>query len=198
MEVKMRILGFFLLIMMLGFSYAIAESNESKLKEFRKRYKRIKDSRDPEKFFELANWARKNKLYTQAYKLFHKILELDPDHKSTRRLLGFRYFRGKWLKEREIMAAKGLIRYKGIWLTEAEKELEDLKDLKKKIKRFKRKIEALKKVRLKVRKKVCLKKILKRPIYQFELLYSFYYYPYYYYPYYWPYQYWSQRRIGTR
>lgn len=52
---------------------------------------------DPEALFELARWAGNNALPNRSKELLGEVLELDGDHASARRLLGYVRADGKWL-----------------------------------------------------------------------------------------------------
>lgn len=96
----------------------------TKEEEYAERVKRI-DAKDPEAQFDLGRWCADNGLKEQAADRFRKTIEIQPDHEGAHLALGHRKLEGRWLSEDEFNAAKGLVKYKGEWVTPQEKELSE-------------------------------------------------------------------------
>ena len=66
------------------------------------------DRTDPAALFEVAVWAKKNKLDHRAGKIIAEILDLDSDHSGAHKMLGHVHADGKWTKLPDaIQLAKG-------------------------------------------------------------------------------------------
>jgi hypothetical protein len=78
--------------------------------------------------WELAQWCRNHHLTPQGEQHLRRVVELDPDHAEARRILGYKRVEGKWVTQAEVMAARGLVYYKGQWRTSQEVELLKEKD----------------------------------------------------------------------
>ncbi|MBN1912539.1 MAG: HEAT repeat domain-containing protein [Pirellulales bacterium] len=70
--------------------------------------------------WDLAEWCREHKLTDQRETHLRRIIELDPDHKMARGLLGYQFFDGKWQTHDVLMTGRGLIRFEGNWLSAQE------------------------------------------------------------------------------
>lgn len=101
-------------------------------KEFEKRRAAI-DGKDVAELMKLYTWAKGANLKTQAKSVLRDILDVEPDNATARELLGYKKFGDKWVTEKEYerlaaeaekkeKMAKGLVEYKGQWVTPAEKE----------------------------------------------------------------------------
>lgn len=87
------------------------------------------DAGDSSAFFNFALWCRRNGYEERIVESYlWKVLGISPDHTAAREMLGYRKFRGQWLKKAEIdaiskaeldkeMRLKGLVKYDGQWLT---------------------------------------------------------------------------------
>jgi hypothetical protein len=73
--------------------------------------------------WKLARWCRDHKLRTLSQQHLTRILELDPDHAEARNLLGFRNKGGRWMTREDLMAARGMIKYEGRYVTRQHVEL---------------------------------------------------------------------------
>jgi tetratricopeptide (TPR) repeat protein len=120
---------------------AIDKKHESKVEIFYKKLERIKDSKKASDFYKLSLWAWDKGLYKQRKDMLKKVIKLDPNHSVARELLGYVFFKGKWMTYAEANRKKGLIYYKGRWITKANKELQELKKIHTNIKRIKRELE---------------------------------------------------------
>ncbi|NIL96250.1 MAG: hypothetical protein GTO53_02770, partial [Planctomycetales bacterium] len=67
--------------------------------------------------WELAEWCRQNRLSAQRQEHLERIVELDSDHEQARRLLGYQRVGNRWLTEEQIMTERGMVKYKGRWIT---------------------------------------------------------------------------------
>lgn len=71
----------------------------------------------------LAEWCRQHKLSDEYQRHLERILELNPSHVEARTALGFRQKNGKWLKREDLMADRGLVNYKGRYITPQQVEI---------------------------------------------------------------------------
>jgi hypothetical protein len=77
----------------------------------------------PEACMEAAEQAKAHRLHRRDIrKAYEKAIEIDPDFKPAREILGFKYLDGKWISEREWKLAKGYQWYRGELLEPAEIE----------------------------------------------------------------------------
>ncbi len=87
-----------------------------------------------ENHLEIAQWCSKNLLPDLAKQHRYQVLELDPDHKQARQLLG--YFRdddGEWTTRSEVLGEKrGMVRQGGAWKSKQQIEVEQRLDRQKK------------------------------------------------------------------
>jgi len=100
---------------------------------------------DLEGHVELARWCAREKLKAEAESTWRKVLEIDPDHAEARKALGYtKLDDGRWATEEEAMAAKGLVKHEGKWVTPAERdaavskaaEEERLKEVRRRVRRL--------------------------------------------------------------
>lgn len=70
----------------------------------------------PKDHFDLALWARDRGLKGRSDELLNKVIALDPDHDGARKALGYEKFQGQWLKDDELMVARGFVKHGGKWL----------------------------------------------------------------------------------
>lgn len=115
------------------------------------------DPKDASSLFELAMWCRRNGYADSiAQSYLWKVLTVDPDHAMARKMLGYRKFRGQWLKKKEIeqiqkdeldkeMRLIGMVKYSGQWLKpDAAKylsQMEELEALREDLERQRRQLE---------------------------------------------------------
>jgi hypothetical protein len=71
----------------------------------------------------LAEWCRERSLLDQRDVHLERIIELDPDHVEARRALGYGQIGGQWMRQDEVMAQRGYVRYQGRWRTQQEIDL---------------------------------------------------------------------------
>ncbi|MDA1048858.1 MAG: HEAT repeat domain-containing protein [Planctomycetota bacterium] len=71
----------------------------------------------------LAKWCRDNDLREQSEQHLLRVIELDPQHESARRALGYSEIGGQWVKQDEHLGRQGYVRYEGKWRLPQEIEL---------------------------------------------------------------------------
>ncbi len=76
-----------------------------------------------EAHWKLSEWCRENKLRDLSEQHLARILELDPNHAEARGFLGFRNKDGQWLNQDGVMAARGLVKYEGKYVSQQHIEL---------------------------------------------------------------------------
>ena len=109
-------------------------------------YERLKIQHDDtvEGNWAIAEWCRENRQNDQREFHLRRILTLDTDHAEARRLLGYQQVDRRWLTKEEIMIERGMIKYKGNWMTPQQARLKEQEekqkvaegDWKKKVKRW--------------------------------------------------------------
>jgi hypothetical protein len=77
--------------------------------------------------WDLAQWAKQNKLSRYVGPLSEKVIAIDPNHEGARRELRHEKVGGKWLTYEQAQEAKGLKQVDGRWMTTAEVELRERK-----------------------------------------------------------------------
>jgi hypothetical protein len=75
---------------------------------------------DVEGRYRLALWCEANGLAACALREHRAVVTLDPDHRASRRALGFEQVNGRWVAGREAMEAKGFVAFDGRWITPEE------------------------------------------------------------------------------
>jgi len=113
---------------------SIDYNTKSNLEVYYEKYNKIKDSKNADDFYELAEWAKKNKVTKFLSELYKRTIELSPNHLGARTSLGYILFNDKWLTKNEYMKVKGFVLFKGKWMTPAEKELIEQEEKEKKLK----------------------------------------------------------------
>ena len=73
--------------------------------------------------WDLAEWCGDLRLLDERKEQLEMLLDLDPDHEETRRLLGYVRHNGRWMTRDDMMASRGYVRHKGKWVTTQELEL---------------------------------------------------------------------------
>ncbi|HLG41865.1 MAG TPA: hypothetical protein VI643_00770, partial [Planctomycetota bacterium] len=72
---------------------------------------------------ELARWCGREKLKAEAAETWRAVIAIDPEHAEARKALGYLKLEdGRWATEDEIMAAKGLVKFEGRWMSPAERD----------------------------------------------------------------------------
>jgi len=81
------------------------------------------DPKDPDALFDLALWCEREGLRREVDPLIRAVLELDPDHRSTRARQGLVKYAGLWMTperaHRLRMMKEGFVRYDDRWFTPA-------------------------------------------------------------------------------
>lgn len=108
------------------------ESKQTPEEEYQER---LKDTnlKDTDAVFELVAWCKENKLEKYSKKHLRAIIELDPNNKKAREMLGYVEHQGKWYTPRELEKMKadadreeklaaGLVEYKGEWMKKEDVE----------------------------------------------------------------------------
>jgi hypothetical protein len=70
--------------------------------------------------FQMALWCTEHGLKVEARKHHRVVVMLEPDHRASRRALGFEKIAGRWVSPKEKMRAKGFVKHDGVWLTPEE------------------------------------------------------------------------------
>jgi hypothetical protein len=78
-----------------------------------------------EAHWKLSEWCREHRLRNLSQQHLARILELDPNHAEARTLLGFRKAGGQWMTRDQVMAARGMVKYDGRYVTRQHVELLD-------------------------------------------------------------------------
>jgi hypothetical protein len=73
--------------------------------------------------WKMAEWCRERKLLEHMKQHLARVLELDPNHKEARTLSGFRQENGEWMTRDDMMASRGMVLYKGQYVTPQHVEL---------------------------------------------------------------------------
>jgi len=76
-----------------------------------------------EEHLKLAEWCRQRKLTNEYQRHLERVLELNPDQVEARTALGFRNKDGKWLNREDVMASRGMVTYKGRYITPQQVEI---------------------------------------------------------------------------
>ena len=97
------------------------EKGRSALQEYRERASNV-PAGDAEAWRELARWAQKNALSSQAWEAYSKVLEILPDDEEANRALGRVQLDGRWVTEEESYRARGYVEFEGEWMTPAERK----------------------------------------------------------------------------
>lgn len=112
-----------------------------RVEEYETRAKRVPNT--VEDRWQLAGWCRQHGLQKQRAEQLRKILELNPEHRPARLALGYSKYNGRWMTRDEWNRSRGLVKYKGRYITPEELEL-----LKKSQAELKREQEWFRRVRL--------------------------------------------------
>ncbi len=77
-------------------------------------------------FTELGTWAKSVGLKQQSVKAFEAAVSADADNATARAALGYEKIAGNWLRDEELLKAKGWVKFDDIWYTP-----EEFRDMKK-------------------------------------------------------------------
>lgn len=102
------------------------EEGVSPLQEYRTRAAAI-PAGDAEAWRELARWAQKQTLSSQAWDAYSQVVAILPDDEEANRALGRVLLDGAWVTEEESYRARGYVEFEGQWMTPGEQRaiLED-------------------------------------------------------------------------
>jgi hypothetical protein len=67
--------------------------------------------------WELAQWCTQRRLFNERQHHLEKVIEHDPAHAESRRLLGYQLKDGQWQTQADIMLSRGYQLYEGQWRT---------------------------------------------------------------------------------
>lgn len=99
------------------------EKSVSRLAEFQRRRDALSATRsDVDSWIELAEFASRAGLKTQAALAWREVLKRDPDNLTANRELGRTLVGNEWMNEDEANRARGLVLYQGSWVTPAERD----------------------------------------------------------------------------
>ena len=70
--------------------------------------------------WKMAEFCRENRLGAQRDFHLQRVIDLDPDHEKARYGLGYSRVEGRWIKTDEFNRSRGLVPYKGRWVTPQE------------------------------------------------------------------------------
>ncbi len=65
--------------------------------------------------WQMSEWCRDHNLLTQRKTHLERIIEMEPDHKRARMLLGYVHLHGQWTTQEEDRIRNGYVKYKGAW-----------------------------------------------------------------------------------
>ena len=91
------------------------------IEEYETRARAIPDTVDAH--WELAEWARDQRLQPQREDQLELLLDLEPEHADARRILGHVKHNGQWMTRDEWMTSRGYVRHEGKWITLQERDL---------------------------------------------------------------------------
>jgi len=97
------------------------EEGVSPLAEYRARAAGIPPG-DAEAWRELARWAEKETLSSQAWEAYSQVVEILPDDDEANRALGRVLLGGSWVTEEESYRARGYVEFEGEWMMPAERQ----------------------------------------------------------------------------
>ncbi len=97
------------------------EEAPSSLQEYRARAAAI-PAGDAEAWRELARWAERQTLSSQADEAYAQVVALLPDDQEANRALGLVPVGGRWVTEKESYVARGYVELEGEWVTPAERD----------------------------------------------------------------------------
>ena len=70
--------------------------------------------------FQFALWCAEHGMKVEARKHHRIVVILNPDHRASRRALGFEKIGDRWVSGKDKMRAKGFVKHDGVWLTPEE------------------------------------------------------------------------------
>ena len=101
---------------------AVVTAGDSFDAEYRKRAAGLATD-DADGHYRLALWCGDKGLAAHAKREHRAVVTLDPEHRASRRALGYEQVRKRWVSGKEAMRAKGFIEHEGAWVTPEEYRL---------------------------------------------------------------------------
>jgi hypothetical protein len=97
------------------------ETGRSPLDDYDERAAALEDD-DLDGWLDLARWASRAALGTQAKWAYEKVLAIDPDSAEANRALGRVEVDGEWMTEADAYRARGYVDFEGRWMTPDERD----------------------------------------------------------------------------
>lgn len=91
------------------------------IEEYEDRARALPDT--VEAHWELAEWAKGQRLQKQREEQLELLVDLEPEHAEARRILGHVKHNGQWMTRDEWMTSRGYVRHEGKWITLQERDL---------------------------------------------------------------------------
>ncbi len=91
------------------------------IEEYETRARALPDT--VEAHWDLAEWAKEQRLQSQREEQLELLLDLEPDHADARRILGHVLHNGQWMTRDDWMTSRGYVRHQGKWITQQEQDL---------------------------------------------------------------------------
>ncbi len=79
---------------------------------------------DATAWVDLGDWALERGMQTQARNAFQRAVSIDPDNAAAHRGLGETFVDGRWLGDADAHRARGLVQFRGEWVTPSERDAE--------------------------------------------------------------------------
>ncbi len=108
-----------ILILFLCVGFAVAGEPDA---EYQKQLAGVAKN-DVDGHYRLALWCKENGLAAYGMRHHRAVVTLDPDHRASRRALGYEKIHERWVKGKELMKAKGFREHDGRWVTPEEYKL---------------------------------------------------------------------------
>jgi len=94
-----------------------------KLERYEERADRVSSESDTvEGHWELAEWCRSQRLPDQRWMHLQRVVSLDPGHRRAHYGLGHTLQDGKWMTREEFMKSRGLVRFRGRFMTPQQRD----------------------------------------------------------------------------
>ncbi|MFO0897635.1 MAG: HEAT repeat domain-containing protein [Pirellulales bacterium] len=90
-------------------------------KDYERRAARTADTVEAQ--LALAAWCKEQKLNREREVHLRRVLELNPDHAETRRVLGYQKVAGGWFTRNELQTKLGYVKFQGRWRTAQEVDI---------------------------------------------------------------------------
>jgi len=107
----------------LGERVVLVARRPLKVEEYETRAERVASESDTAAgHWELAEWCRKQRLTDQRRVHLERVVSLDPGHRQAHYGLGHTLRDGKWMTREEFMASRGLVRFRGRYMTPQQRD----------------------------------------------------------------------------